>query len=472
MNKYRLFAVVLAFCLAATAGAATYQEVLGFEVAQDVWVTEADLSEFALEDLRCERVAAGSYSQLRNAAELSTQYVKQGQYSLKWSRLNEFSSLSTVDIDHDWSGLNTITFWAYSTEATNQKIYFVLHSDSTATAWKDFYYKPITVDWQGWKKFVLPFADFNEYETTAGFDKIDSIGFYAKLFNARPNPYTVLYFDDMRILDAPAYDINVDEMIDIVDYSILAQQWNIKLTAEDDFSSAAVGGDISSGGWYGLYGAVTDDVAVVQFDNGKKASAVYGSVGGKYRKNFADNNILTADRYVYISADITPLKYAGQCYEMWAGFWAKFYAGVYVGLTPAFGESSWQASISTTGGNEIYTDGSYPITSGNSYRLKIRMDTQSSTGSMFIKDLTAGDTLYSALPGLQDLDMAFTSSNNPVKWERFYMELSRNGSIDNIILIAGDMTGSALPLGADLNNDREVDFDDLVIFADNWLTTY
>lgn len=472
-SQYRLFSLIIALYMTVAAYAVTHQQVMGFEVVDNIWVTEADLSEFNLGELWCERIQGSSYSQLRNdGAWLSADYVKQGQYCLKWSKLNEFPSLSTVDIDHDWSGFNTVTFWVYSTVATNQKLYFVLQSDSTATAWKDFYYKPFAIDWQGWRRIVLQFEDFNEYETVAGFDKIDSVGFYAKLFNAVPNPYTVLYFDDMRLLDAPSHDINRDGIINMVDYSQLIDQWNMKLAAEEDFSSAVIRGDISSSDWYGIYGSVTADIVVEQTEiSGKTASIIYGANGGKYRKDFSGNNISSTDRYVYISADITPVKYAGNCYDIWAGFWAKFFAGVYIGFTPASDGSSWQCAVTKTGGNTILTDNSFPVVSAQQYRVSLQMDTQSSTGSMFIKNLTAGDISYSALPELQNVDLSFTSSNNPSKWERFFIELTKNGNIDNIVLTAGQEFLS-LPLNADVNGDSEVDIADIFLLAENWLITY
>ncbi|MFI4910830.1 MAG: carbohydrate binding domain-containing protein [Sedimentisphaeraceae bacterium JB056] len=472
-NTYCRFAVLTVLSLSVCCFAVSTQDVMGFESAQNIWVTEADLSQFVLSELRCERVESGSYSRLRNAAELSDEYVKQGQYSLKWSQINEFPSLSTVNIDHDWSGYNTIAFWVYSKEITNQKIYLVLHSDSPQTDWKDFYYKALKIDWQGWKRLDMPLTSFNEYETPAGLGKIDGVGFYAKLFYARPNPYTVLYLDDMQLLDVPPHDINRDRSNDLVDLSVLADQWQLKLAAEEDFESALLGDDISSAGWYSIYGSVTSDVLIEQFETGvKAASVIYGNPAGKYRKNFTGNNLASSDRYVYMSADITPIKYAGSCYDIWAGFWAKFFAGVYVGFTPSADSSSWQCAVTKAGGGTVLTDDSYTVAGNHQYRLRLQMDTQSYTGSLFIKDLTNGETSYSMVPGLQNVDLAFTSSNNPSKWEKFYIDVSHNGRIDNIVLGSGNLSVSYPPLAADINLDRVVSLEDMKLFAQNWLTAY
>jgi hypothetical protein len=247
----------------------------------------------------------------------------------------------------------------------------------------------------------------------------------------------------------------------------------LKLAAEEDFESPLIGDDISAADWYSIYGSVTSDVLIQQLDSGgKAASVIYGNPAGKYRKNFTGNNLTSSDRYVYISADITPIKYAGSCYDIWAGFWAKFFAGVYVGFTPSADSSSWQCAVTKAGGSTILTDGSFPVSANQQYRLRLQMDTQNYTGSLFIKNLTNGETSYSMVPGLQDVDLAFTSSNNPSKWEKFYIDVSHNGSIDNIVLGSGDLSLSYPPLAGDINRDGVVSLDDMVLFAQNWLTVY
>lgn len=470
LNNLVLLAAIIGLMLTVCGYAASHQEAMGFEVAENVWVTEADLSEFSINDLWCERVTPGSYLQLRNAVSLSTVNVKQGQYSLKWARHNEYPSLTTTAVPSDWSGFNTVTFWIYSQTATNQQVCFVVHSDSGQTVWKDFYYKPFKVDWTGWKKFDLPLSELEKYETVAGLGKIDGVGFYTKLFNARPNPYTVLYLDDMRLENIAAADINRDGKSDMKDFSFIADQWLLKIAAGEDFEQGQIDAQISTCGWYGLYGALTADCVIAPSElGGRKAAIVYGKTGGRYRRDFTGNNLTAAEENVYISADITPVKYASVCNDIWAGFWAQFHAGAYVGFMAAGNGTAWQAAVMQTGGSTSVCDSQYAVTSGHTYRLRLQMNTISGTGSLYIMDMTAGDTDFTPLAGLQNVDLKFTTSNNPTKWVKFYFQAAKNGSLDNLVLGSGQLSTKYPPLKADIDSDRRVGLTDVVIFAETWL---
>ena len=174
---------------------------MGFEVTRDVWVTEAYLpAEFELAELLCEYHQPGSYETLRNGGvSLSTAHVKEGAYSGKWTKHNYWPTMWTDVVETDWSGYDTISFRVYSELATNEEIFLTVHSDSGSTPWADFFVTSFVVDWTGWKKIEIALADFETYEDAVGWAKVDSIHFRTKMFNRQPNPYAVLYFDDMRL---------------------------------------------------------------------------------------------------------------------------------------------------------------------------------------------------------------------------------------------------------------------------------
>jgi hypothetical protein len=204
MNENVMTKYVLTLCavlyLPACILAVTVQEAMDCEVTSNVWVTEADLSEFTLSELRCEIVESGSYNLLRNGISRNpaASYIKQGQYSLKWTRHNQFPTLTTDYVETDWSSYSSVSFWIYSEVPTGEKIYFMVESDSTSTDWKDFYYTDITIDWSGWQQVSVDLVDFDDYETPDGWDNVSKIGFMTKFFGIQPNPYTVLYIDDIN----------------------------------------------------------------------------------------------------------------------------------------------------------------------------------------------------------------------------------------------------------------------------------
>lgn len=177
--------------------ATTVAEAMGFEVTNDVWVTEADLSQFTLSDLWCEYLESGSYTLLRRGAARTTAYIKQGSYSLEWDRHNQFPSLSTTYVETDWSSYTDVSFWIYSEVATGETVYFSVYSDDSTTLWDDFYYTSFVVDWTGWQQVTVSLGDFDEYESPDGWDNVSKVAFCTKLFAKQPNPYTILYVDDI-----------------------------------------------------------------------------------------------------------------------------------------------------------------------------------------------------------------------------------------------------------------------------------
>ncbi len=145
----------------------------------------------------------------KRIVELSEQYIKKGKYSGKWDNHTYYPTISTRNIDPDWSEYNMVSFWVYSEVITNQYITFALHSDSDETPWKDFYYIDFKVDWEGWRQFEFPFESFGKYEEVAGWNKIDGIYLYTKIFDRQPNPYTVIYIDAMELSKASDEKIQV-----------------------------------------------------------------------------------------------------------------------------------------------------------------------------------------------------------------------------------------------------------------------
>ena len=59
------------------------------------------------------------------------------------------------------------------------------------------------MDWTGWRKLQLSLPDFQPYEQPAGWQQIDALYFFTKIFDRQPNPYTVLALDDMQLSTEP-----------------------------------------------------------------------------------------------------------------------------------------------------------------------------------------------------------------------------------------------------------------------------
>lgn len=141
------------------------------------------------------------------AMPLSDEHKSQGNYSLKWDNHPFYSTVATEVTERDWTGANMFNIWIYSEEATGETVNILIYSDNPKTPWLDGYTYPVKVDWKGEKQLSIPLEDFYRFENPTGFDNVSAIYFTTKIFNGEPNPYTVLYLDDMRVTYSPSYPI-------------------------------------------------------------------------------------------------------------------------------------------------------------------------------------------------------------------------------------------------------------------------
>lgn len=140
-----------------------------------------------------------AYFTALHAAEVSSEYVKEGRFSLKWDNHNVYPAISAVDIPSDWTGANEISFDIYSEKVTDETVTMLIYSDNLATKWRDGYSYSFKIDWTGWKEFKIPLSDFELFNNPKGFNNVKSINFTSKAFRSSANPYTVLYLDNIRL---------------------------------------------------------------------------------------------------------------------------------------------------------------------------------------------------------------------------------------------------------------------------------
>ena len=139
------------------------------------------------------------------AMQLSEEHKNEGNYSLKWDNHPFYSTVATEVTEHDWTGANMFNIWIYSEEATGETVNILIYSDNPQTPWLDGYTYPVKIDWQGEKQLSIPLENFYRFENPTGFDNVSAIYFTTKIFNGEPNPYTVLYLDDMRVTYSDKY---------------------------------------------------------------------------------------------------------------------------------------------------------------------------------------------------------------------------------------------------------------------------
>lgn len=170
---------------------------MDFEAA-GAWRTAPDLLDhFDEEELWSTRTIP--FDELAGGVKLSSEHVKSGRFSGKWSDHPRYPTIHTRQVPSDWRGANSLAFWAFSEEATGEKIAVAIRSDSPKTIWQDYFLHTFVVDWTGWRHFVIPFDRFVSYESPVGWHAVSGVYFFTKLFSRQPNPYTVLHLDGMEL---------------------------------------------------------------------------------------------------------------------------------------------------------------------------------------------------------------------------------------------------------------------------------
>lgn len=138
-------------------------------------------------------------AKLDAGVQLVTDRVKQGASAGRWADHPRFPTISTADIPHDWSACKSLSCWAYSDVATGELVTLAARSDSPQTPWLDYYLYTFAVDWTGWRKLTVNLSDFTPYEQPAGWQQVDALCCFTKIFDRQPNPYTVLTLDDLHL---------------------------------------------------------------------------------------------------------------------------------------------------------------------------------------------------------------------------------------------------------------------------------
>lgn len=130
-------------------------------------------------------------------------FIKSGSASALWKNANVRSFASPEKCPADWSSYNALSFWAYA-GVKNEAQFAVTVSSPNENGAGDYYLKLITIDWQGWKEIVIPFAEFKRSRNPKGWNSIGGITFASEGYGNKPKADTVLYLDAMRLTTVSA----------------------------------------------------------------------------------------------------------------------------------------------------------------------------------------------------------------------------------------------------------------------------
>lgn len=99
----------------------------------------------------------------------------------------------------DWSKFGTLSFWLHSEKATGSHFMLILPSENPSSEGADYYSFRITLDWTGWKQFVLPFNELGAAREPIGWKQIEGIRFTASGYGNTPDPVAVVRLDGLEL---------------------------------------------------------------------------------------------------------------------------------------------------------------------------------------------------------------------------------------------------------------------------------
>ncbi|MCX6897255.1 MAG: heparinase II/III family protein [Verrucomicrobia bacterium] len=106
----------------------------------------------------------------------------------------------TFATPQDWSKFAAVAFWMHSEKATRSKVVIAFPSENPKSEGSDYYSCQITLDWTGWKRFVLPFNELGVARQPLGWNRIGGIRFTASGYGNTPDPAAVVRLDGVELL--------------------------------------------------------------------------------------------------------------------------------------------------------------------------------------------------------------------------------------------------------------------------------
>ena len=109
-------------------------------------------------------------------------------YSGRWADHHLRNRIWTSNVPQDWSQFTHLELWIYSEVANGAWFQLNVLSQNPTTEGGDYYYRSFTVDWEGWRKFTLPFSSFGVSREPLGWDQVDGFEFYASGWGHEVDP--------------------------------------------------------------------------------------------------------------------------------------------------------------------------------------------------------------------------------------------------------------------------------------------
>lgn len=129
----------------------------------------------------------------------SGEYVKSGNYTMKWAGSDLYRNISIKTQRQDLSAGNYLEVWVYSKTKSDGRFTIAMISDDSSTVCTDYYYTTITANWSGWKLLSLKYtgedSDFQVASKPVGLENISEIRLWPNYGGSSMKADAALYFD-------------------------------------------------------------------------------------------------------------------------------------------------------------------------------------------------------------------------------------------------------------------------------------
>jgi len=124
---------------------------------------------------------------------------REGGFAVRWAHADNSRIAMPFSPPADWSEHSGLSFWLHSAAAVGSSFMLIVSSENEATEGIDYYPFKITLDWTGWRRFLLPFRELGVTREPRGWHSIDSVSFTASGWGNTPHPEAVVRLDDFGL---------------------------------------------------------------------------------------------------------------------------------------------------------------------------------------------------------------------------------------------------------------------------------
>lgn len=119
---------------------------------------------------------------------------------LRWEHGQSSAVTRTFAEPQDWSQYGAVRFRMHSAAASDATFMFIVNSENAQSEGSDYYGLKLSVDWEGWKQFTLPFHEIGKSREPIGWNKVDSVVLTASGWGQTVKPETILVLDGFELL--------------------------------------------------------------------------------------------------------------------------------------------------------------------------------------------------------------------------------------------------------------------------------